>query len=126
MIKFTLEGERALFRSLKRMGSKVIRNGLPASVAAGAQPVEDEIRARAPVDEGVLRDSISTEIVSDGRVSTAVIGPDTSEAPYAPHVEHGTRHMSPQPFVAPGFDAAERESFNQLKNKLGKEVDKAS
>ena len=60
---------------------------------AGGQVVANDMRKRAPVDTGALRDSI--------RVSAAKEGAQVSaNVPYARFVQFGTRYMEAQPFIS--------------------------
>ena len=68
-------------------------------VAKTAHDIEADAKSLAPVDTGMLRNSISTTIGAGGL--SAEIGPTAS---YAAHVEFGTRRMRPQPFMRPAAD----------------------
>ena len=84
-------------------------------VAKTAHDIEADAKSLAPVDTGMLRNSISTTIGAGGL--SAEIGQTAS---YAAHVEFGTRRMRPQPFMRP---AAERraEPFVKAIESLGGE-----
>ena len=68
-------------------------------VAKTAHDIEADAKSLAPVDTGMLRNSIGTTI-SNGGLS-AEIGPTVH---YAPYLEFGTRRMRPQPFMGPAAD----------------------
>ena len=84
-------------------------------VAKTAHDIEADAKSFAPVDTGMLRNSIGTTI-SNGGLS-AEIGPTVH---YAPYLEYGTRRMPPQPYMGP---AAERraEAFVKAVESLGGE-----
>ena len=63
-----------------------------------AEKVAAAQRAAAPVLTGATRDSISAVRVAPG---VWIAGPETD---YARHIEYGTAHVPPRPFVAPAGD----------------------
>jgi len=60
---------------------------------AGAQVVANDMRQRAPVDTGALRNSIKVSSAEEGAKVTAAV-------PYARFVQFGTRYMEAQPFIS--------------------------
>lgn len=60
---------------------------------------EADAKALAPVDTGMLRNSITTS-VSNGGLTAGVV----ATASYAHWVEGGTSRSSPQPFMGPATD----------------------
>lgn len=75
--------------------SKVVRKS--------AADLEAHAKAHAPVDTGLLRNSIGSDFTGDGRFSEvyADVGPT---ADYGAHVEFGTRNQAPQPYMMPAAD----------------------
>jgi HK97 gp10 family phage protein len=63
---------------------------------------EADMKQRAPVDTGFLRNSIQSEFEND---LTGVIGVG---AEYAAHVEYGTSRAAAQPFFEPAMMRAEQ------------------
>ena len=59
----------------------------------GAQVVANDMRTRAPVDTGALRNSITVSQAEEGAQVSASI-------PYARFVQFGTRYMEAQPFIS--------------------------
>lgn len=57
-----------------------------------AQEACEAAKARAPVNTGTLRRSIS---VRPGELTASVV----ADCPYAAAVEFGTKHRAPQPFM---------------------------
>jgi len=65
--------------------------------------IESTAKQLAPVDTGLLRSSISTDIGGDGRFGTmtAEIGPT---AEYGIYQELGTSRMAAHPYLGPAYD----------------------
>jgi HK97 gp10 family phage protein len=61
--------------------------------------IEGDAKAFAPVDTGMLRNSIGTDMDGDGLGGEA--GPSAS---YGAFVEFGTSRNAPQAFMGPAFD----------------------
>ena len=74
------------FQAEAEIGEKVAER-------AGAQVVVADMRKRAPVDTGALRDSITVSEVEEGAQVSASV-------PYARFVQFGTRYMEAQPFIS--------------------------
>lgn len=87
----SIVGGRELDRLLQTLPVKMERNILRGALRSGAVVIRDEIKQRAPVDSGALRDSIRiTTRYRKGTVSaSAKVG--SREAWYAHLVEFGTR-----------------------------------
>jgi HK97 gp10 family phage protein len=60
---------------------------------AGAAVVAADMRAKAPVDTGALRNSITVSSAEEGAQVAATV-------PYARFVQFGTRYMEAQPFIS--------------------------
>lgn len=61
-------------------------------------------KGRAPVRTGHLKGSITSEFAQSATTARGETGP---EAKYGHFVEHGTRHMAPQPYMGPAADIVE-------------------
>jgi HK97 gp10 family phage protein len=73
---------------------------LSALVRRAAFEIEARAKVLAPVRTGNLRNSIQTDVESDGL--TAHVGTGVE---YAAYVEFGTRRMAPRPYLAPAAEA---------------------
>lgn len=62
---------------------------------------EADMKMRAPVDTGFLRNSIQSEFEGD------LTGIVTVGAEYAPHVEYGTTRQPAQPYFEPAMERAQ-------------------
>lgn len=85
-----------------------------AALRKTAYGIQRTAMAKAPVDTGALRQSISVSFVGDGRSGAMVaeIGPTVD---YGHFVEDGTSRMAGQPFMGPAYDA----NIPQLEAALG-------
>ncbi len=72
-------------------------------VTSGGLIAASEMKARAPVDTGRLRGSITTETGSEGDTVYSDTGPTAN---YAEYLEFGTVHQPAQPYAEPGWQAA--------------------
>ncbi len=69
-----------------------------------AKTMQNEAQAAAPVRTGALRSGINVTEGNPAEVTASSMqGGATRE--YAAYNEYGTRYMSPQPFMMPGFVA---------------------
>ncbi len=98
-VTFDLSG---LTAHANRLRAASLRVGVEAAavIHAGAEAAVREVRARCPVDEGEMRNSVGFDLLDAGL--RAVIGPTD---PAARFVEYGTSTVAPRPFVHPGVDA---------------------
>jgi HK97 gp10 family phage protein len=107
--------------ALKQLGKKLARKALRKALKPVGEMWVSEMKSRAPVLDGDLRDSIGSKITSksnkDGLSATVSVGPmygvsprkpgDSTQQPavYAQFVEFGTKNMKREPFARPTFDA---------------------
>lgn len=87
-----------------------IEKALSAAVRKAAFKIEARAKQLAPVDTGLLRNSIQTRI--DGPMK-ATVGTNVE---YAPYQEFGTRHQKGKPHLTPAADETKKEFENDLKN----------
>lgn len=99
-MSFDLHQLDKLVRDLGQAGGKVAGT-MRQAVGVTAHTVESQARARAPVDTGTLRNSITTEVSGLSAVVEA-------RAPYASFVEYGTVHRPPHPFMVPAAQGADQ------------------
>lgn len=70
-----------------------------AIIRVGGENAYTNAKAMAAVDTGYMRSTVFVRYDPDG------LGFELgATASYAPHVEFGTAHMPPQPFIAPAFE----------------------
>jgi HK97 gp10 family phage protein len=144
-----VEGLAELGKALRELPGRVARNGLRASVYAGAKVVRDEARAQAPKaaqslganqpPPGTLKRSVIMkhipELSSLTRQTFFVTvrhgkkyrkqgkkGNLSQDAWYWRFVEFGTRKMSARPFLRPALETKRREAVQAIKERLQQRV----
>lgn len=85
-MSITRVGNRTLEKALRKWG-KNIENDVKRIVHETAMIIQNEARARAPVDSGYLRQSINYVMDIDNQGMSATI---TVSADYAIYIEYGT------------------------------------
>ncbi|MGX9134045.1 HK97-gp10 family putative phage morphogenesis protein [Rummeliibacillus sp. JY-2-4R] len=140
-MSITRVGNRTLEKALQKWG-KSIENDVKRIVHETAMIIQNEARARAPVDSGYLRQSITYVMDIDNQGISAMI---TVGADWAVYVEFGTgihavagngrkdgwvyyderhgkfvftRGMQPQPFWFPALEIGRKYFIKEMK-KLG-------
>lgn len=98
-----------LARDFDRAGDKLGRDAYNL-VRMSTLRTEALGKARAPVDTGFLRSSITSEF-EGGPGSDRIMGETGPEAHYAAYVEGGTSRMAPQPYMNPAADVVEPEFY---------------
>lgn len=109
-ISFDLSELRAFHRDLDRAADQVEAKA-PSIVEKTAYDIQATGQKIAPVDTGLLKSSISTDV--DGL--EAEIGPT---ADYGGYVEDGTSRMAAQPYMGPAVDI-HKPRFERAAEKLG-------
>ena len=90
-----VEGFKA--KALNLIGS--VRRGTQATVAETLLLIETDAKLFSPVDTGLNRAEIHTEIAANGLSGEVIAGTD-----YAIHLEFGTRFQRAQPFLFPAYE----------------------
>lgn len=147
---FKISGFKELERALAEDLPKVTaRNVLRRTAENALQLIEDEAKARAPLQDGILRDSIKTQLVPTKFVSrnkrarssgiamktgpsfvnVSIVQRDGSERK-RPHAvpgwqERGTVHQPAQPFMRPAADAEGENVIAVVRDELAGQIDKA-
>lgn len=94
---------------LPRIASQIER-ALTQIVKKTAFGIEAKAKALAPVDTGLLRNSIQTRI--DGPLK-ATVGTNVE---YAAHQEFGTRHQKGKPHLTPAADEQKKQFEQDVRN----------
>lgn len=148
-----IEGLEELARALRELPQRVARNGLRASVYAGAKVIRDEAKLKAPMATGsaakghpppgtLKRAIIMKQIaeLSGPRKQTFFVtvrqgkqyrnqgkrGNLSQDAWYWRFVEFGTVKMSAKPFLRPAFEGKKMEAVDAIKRRLAERVEQAA
>ena len=146
-----IEGLKELDQALKQLPDRLARNGLRASVYAGAKVVRDEAKRRAPkavkalgTDQpppGTLKRSVIMkqirELSGQDRQTFFVTvrhgkkyrkqgkkGNLSQDAWYWRFIEFGTRKMAAMPFLRPALEAKRHEAAQAMKMRLRQRIEK--
>ena len=103
-VSFAMTGD--ITAQLNSYADKVKATFRPACFEA-ATVIYDEMRTRAPVESGGLKNAIFRYRVKDNSKVESVffIGVNHIKAPHWHFFELGTRFMSARPFIRPSYDA---------------------
>lgn len=82
-------GGDELKRALKGLDQAASRDALTTAVTAGAKPIQNAAKARAPKKTRTLERSITTVVEADANHAEAQIGPSGVAAAYAAQREFG-------------------------------------
>lgn len=109
---FVVEGVDALVRDFTRKAATVHPEA-GRTVVAQAARAADRMRSTVAVDDGDVRDSITSDSAPTltGTGVYADVGPEHFVARF---LENGTVKMSPRPFVGPAADRAVNELADAL------------
>lgn len=99
-VSYKWEGYNDWIKSEKEWQEKVLEMTF-AEVERMALRIERDAKLLVPVDTGVLRHSIGTEINNNPFSISTEVGTDIE---YSEAVEFGTYKQSPQPYLIPSFD----------------------
>lgn len=98
-MQFRLDGLEDALRNLNLIDEAVTDTNLRADALEALQPVVDDARSLAPVDDGDLRDSIQPIVFDDGSVGVVI-------RDWKGHFfEFGTVKMRATPMLMPAWDA---------------------
>ncbi len=145
-----IEGLAELDRALRELPERLARNGLHASVYAGAKVIRDEAKVRAPKaaaslgpnhpPPGTLKRSVIMkrirELSGAGRQTFFVLVRHgkkyrkqgkkqnlSQDAWYWRFLEFGSRKMSARPFLRPALEAKRAEAAQAIKTRLAERIE---
>lgn len=124
-----IEGLREVDAALGQLGKATGRNVMRRVAIKRLQPIADEMKANAPVDQSDLRDSIivTTKNPKRNRKRSEVeahAGP--GRHPQAHLQEFGTAHHAPQPFARPAWDGGKDALLEGITDDFWTEIEKAA
>jgi HK97 gp10 family phage protein len=131
-----MKGDKALAKTLKRLGVRVQRRVMRQAVNAATTPIVKAARSRAPKRSGLLKKSLGKKVRTYAEKMTVVgiVGPRTNvvgehegkkvrPALYSHLVERGFiaadgSFVPPQPFLEPAMAEAEGQAVDIMREKL--------
>jgi HK97 gp10 family phage protein len=124
-----VEGLKQVEAALGQLGKSTGRNVMRRVAVARLEPMAEEMRRLAPVDQTDLRDSIavSTKRPRRHRKTSEVeayVGP--GQHPQAHLQEFGTVNHPPQPFARPAWDGGKDALLEGIAEDLWSEIGKAA
>ncbi len=147
-----VQGLEQLSKALKELPDRMARNGLRASVYAGAKVIRDEARLQAPVaiaslgpdqpPPGTLKRAVIMKQIPELSSKTNQTffvtvrhgkryrkqgkkGNLSQDAWYWRFVEFGTRKMRARPFLRPAFDLRKNDALDAIKTRLAERIEQA-
>lgn len=124
-----VEGLREIDAALGQLGKVTGRNVMRRVAVKRLEPIAEEMRRRAPVDQQDLRDSITvtTKNPKRNRKQSEVeahAGP--GRHPQAHLQEFGTQNHGPQPFARPAWDGGKDNLLPGIAEDFWSEINRAA
>ena len=124
-----IEGLKEIDEALGQLGKATGRNVMRRVALKRLEPMADAMRAKAPVDQTHLRDSITVTTKNPKRNRKrseveAHAGP--GRHPQAHLQEFGTQHHGPQPFARPAWDGGKDALLDGIREDFWDEISKAA
>jgi HK97 gp10 family phage protein len=139
-VAVSIQGLREVDAALGELGKATGRNVMRRVALARLEPMAEEARRLAPVEDTDLRDSIavSTRLAGYARrlnkrsksEAEAHMGPAGAGGKKAPPQgslqEFGTKNHPPQPFMRPAWDGGKTDLLTGIREDLWSEIEKAA
>jgi len=123
---FELRGIDEALGNLRAVVAPVNDKRIGENAAAALQPVVEDAKRLAPVEDGDLRDSIgvATSLAEPNRFDgkAVFVGPLTGDIFYAAFVELGTVKMRARPYLAPAMHENRDLVFEILGENIGNDM----
>jgi hypothetical protein len=124
-----IEGLKEIDEALGQLGKATGRNVMRRVALKRLQPMADDMRAKAPIDQSDLRDSITVTTKNPKRNRKrseveAHAGP--GRHPQAVQQEFGNQNHGPQAFVRPSWDAGHMKLLDGIREDFWTEIEKAA
>ena len=105
----------------KRLNKRVTRDALTTGAEAIRGPAARNAPRRSPAPDMADNIQVMTARARPGETAAVKMGPTTHHW-YAFFVEHGTMHMSAQPFMRPAFDQHWRSALEIVRDAFWTEL----
>lgn len=125
--KVKIEGDKALIRKLNRLADKEAKKVIRIAYRAAAKPIFNEVKRKCPVVSGKLKKTLKLRALPRSRVRIGMeIIAGSPAAPYIGHVELGTSHNPPNPFMRGTVDEYRPRFPTMIGNELGPALERAA
>lgn len=124
-----VEGLKEVNDALGQLPKATGRNVMRRVAIKRLEPIAEEMRSRAPVDDADLKDSITVTTRKPRRrrkVSEVEAYAGPGRHPQASLQEFGTAHHGPQPFARPAWDNGKGDLLPGLADDFWEEINKAA
>lgn len=134
-MKFTVTGFEGVDKALTELKKSTAKNVARRVLTNALKPVEEMAKRLAPVDEGDLRDSITTGTKLAGaakkearrtRAADGVTVYTGTSNRNGVAREFGSIRSAPQPFMRPAWEANKLRVLNDIQQNMGGEIMKAA
>ena len=117
-------GMDALLDRLAGVESLVTQKRIIArAIRAGAEPIRARAEELAPIETGVLRESMTINVTEQSATEAiGKIGP-ARRGFYGTFDEFGTAHQAAQPFLRPAYDERLAEAVGIISETLANEIE---
>jgi HK97 gp10 family phage protein len=124
-----VQGMSELLRKLRELPKALENRIVNEALEAGAQPILDTAKALAPVDTGLLRESLKV-VTAPVRKNSHLVRVGTEEgdykgdAFYAAFHELGTTKMPARPYLRPAFDQNVNRAIEIISSEIGTAIER--
>lgn len=126
MATLKITGMELINQRIAEVDKNLQRKGLIKAVKAGSEIILTDMKSRAPVDKGDLRESLGTKFVKRGiRRATQEIGPSQAEEHVARFNELGTAHQTARPFMLPALEHNAEQAQDAVGRAFWESIDEA-
>lgn len=123
-LKVKIEGLDDLKRNFEKLERKTKKKHLRKALRAGAKPIRDEAKRRAPRRTSPPARTEGKPLHRTVKVRAAPrqkgmdLALQVTTAGHGIFLEFGTVHIAPQPFLRPAFDQQKDASISEFRKKL--------
>jgi HK97 gp10 family phage protein len=125
--KVTIKGDRELIRKFNRLADKEAKKVIRIAYRAAAKPIFNEVKRKCPVVSGKLKGTLKLRAMARSRVRIGMeIIAGSPAAPYIGHVELGTSHNPPNPFMRGTVDEYRPRFPTMIGQELGPALERVA
>lgn len=115
MTQLSIHGLKETQANMERILKELEGAPMTEAMREAAPIAQRDAKRNVPVKTGVLQASITSQVVTQGKVVMGVVG---SNVTYAPFVEYGTRRMRARRFLQNALENKEREITRKIEGEV--------